>query len=158
MYFIVPYPWLPASVLMGSSCQLNALVQWWALFSWIGESESHRRRRGWGGGLCGCTWQRRGEMWYSRVAVMLSAGNTARPSPFVGGREGARETEQTFTVRTRFPNIIMENNNNHSLVSRTNHWIGPTEGMSCSSCWGRSFERLLNHHGRGATAFWGWDD
>lgn len=40
------HPWLLAPALMESSCQLkrHALrLQWWALFSRIGESENHQR-------------------------------------------------------------------------------------------------------------------
>lgn len=89
---------------------------------------------------------------------MLSAGNAASPCLFVGGREGARESEQAFTVKPRILGFQIQEWRTITII----HWctgqvtrlalqLGPTVEMRVSSYWGR-FERLLSCHGRDATA------
>lgn len=100
--------WL--SALMGSSCQLNTWVEWWALFrGWVREPPQEERL-GWLGGegeLCGYAWQRWRELWDSRAA----------------GTWGSQRSSTDFyreAQNVSSPNIITENNNNHPLVWRTN--------------------------------------
>lgn len=59
------------------------------------------------GGLCGCAWQRKREMWYSRAAVMWSAGNPARFYPSV---RDERKPEKLSRLSQRGREVSKYNN------------------------------------------------